>query len=59
VSTDRNNEISDNRTAWFLTLEVARRNNDFRRAAEAQEQLQRLGVRVRYLRRGRGDKRDE
>ncbi len=35
--------------AWFVELERARATNDFARAANAQRQLERLGVRVRYL----------
>lgn len=35
-------------TAWFVTMETARQRGDFARAAEAQKQLKRLGVEVRY-----------
>jgi len=35
-------------TAWFCVLETARERGDFTQAAEAQKQLQRLGVVVRY-----------
>ena len=38
-------------TAWFCALERAREIGDFARAAEAQRQLKRLGVRVRFTRR--------
>jgi len=38
----------DNPAAWFAVLESARQQNDFARAAEAQKQLTRLGVRVIY-----------
>ena len=39
------------RVAWFFELERARDRADFRRAAEAQQRLEALGVRVRYTRR--------
>ena len=35
-------------TAWFVTLERARRAQDFALAAKAERELQRLGVRVKY-----------
>jgi hypothetical protein len=35
--------------AWFLTLERAREDNDFARAAAAAKKLQQLGVQVKYL----------
>ena len=40
-------------TAWFAVLERARADNDFQRAAEAQKQLERLGVKVKYFRQKR------
>jgi len=52
---EKNEDPNDWRVAWFLALEDARRRNDFKRAAEALEQLERLGVRVKYLRKKRGD----
>lgn len=33
---------------WFVVLESARRSGDFARAAEAQRELERLGIKVRY-----------
>jgi hypothetical protein len=35
-------------TAWFAVLERARMDNDFKRAAYAESQLERLGVKVRF-----------
>ena len=35
-------------TYWFAILEIAREKGDFEQAAEAQRQLKRLGVHVRY-----------
>lgn len=48
-----NNQLDhqDAPTYWFAVLEIARERGDFSRAAEAQRQLERLGVRVRYGRR--------
>ena len=39
---------TDAPTYWFVILEIARERGDFKRAAEAQRQLRRLGVRVTY-----------
>jgi hypothetical protein len=33
---------------WFDVLAIARRNGDYERAAEAQRELERLGVQVRF-----------
>jgi hypothetical protein len=41
-------EIRNSPIAWFYILEDSRRQGDFRRAAEAQQELVRLGVEVRY-----------
>ena len=38
----------DSPTAWFAVLEAARLRNDFERAAEANRQLRRLGVKVQF-----------
>lgn len=38
----------DNIAAWMLTLELARARGDIERAAEAQRELERLGVTVTY-----------
>jgi hypothetical protein len=35
-------------TYWFAVLEIARQKGDFERAAEAQRELQRLGVYISY-----------
>ena len=40
----------DSPVAWFAVLERARRTNDFELAAQAQRELQRLGVVVRFAR---------
>ncbi|MFH0983756.1 MAG: hypothetical protein V2A79_19750 [Planctomycetota bacterium] len=49
-SDKRDQTYRDSPTAWFAVLERARRDNDFRRAAEAERELRRLGVRVRFSR---------
>ncbi|HEY8665644.1 MAG TPA: hypothetical protein VIL86_03220 [Tepidisphaeraceae bacterium] len=38
----------DSPVAWFAVLQVAKEANDFCRAAEAQRELARLGVTVRF-----------
>lgn len=43
-------ETKDSPVTWFVLLEDARRRADFRRAAQAQEHLARLGVIVKYRR---------
>jgi hypothetical protein len=52
MSMHRQKEVNrppeDSPVAWFLVLERARIERDFVRAAEAQRQLERLGVKVRY-----------
>jgi hypothetical protein len=53
-SNAQNSEQRDHRdepTYWFAVLEIARQLGDFDQAAEANRQLQRLGVRVTYKRR--------
>ena len=45
-------EIRDSPPYWFLVLELAREAGDFKRAIEAKENLERLGVSVRYFRPG-------
>lgn len=50
-------EAVDSPVAWFVVLERARQDNDFERAAQATQELKRLGVTVRYARRGKGGKR--
>ena len=42
--------IKSSPVALFYILEDARRNSDFKCAAEAQQQLERLGVVVKYKR---------
>jgi hypothetical protein len=42
-------EAAQDPLCWFVALESARKVNDFARAAAAQRQLERLGVRVTYL----------
>lgn len=46
--------IRDSPTFWFVVLETARKQCNFHRAAQAQNELERLGVRVRYARQKRG-----
>jgi len=48
-SQDRSRDYRDYPVAWFVVLEQARRANDFATAANAQRELERLGVRVKYL----------
>jgi hypothetical protein len=43
-------EIRDCAGYWFFVLERAREAGDFKRAIEAKENLERLGVSVRYFR---------
>jgi hypothetical protein len=44
-------EALDSPAAWFAVLERARRDRDYARAAQALQELERLGVRVKYRRR--------
>ncbi len=37
-------------TAWFAELELARERDDYARAACAMRELERLGVRVKFVR---------
>jgi hypothetical protein len=41
-------DYRDAPTYWFAVLEIAREKGDYDRAAEAQRELARLGVQVRY-----------
>ena len=41
-------------TAWFAVLERARLDDDFERAAEAVRELHRLGIEVKFDRKGIG-----
>jgi len=43
-------EPTDTAVYWFVKLELAVEASDFKAAAEAQAQLERLGVTVRYVR---------
>jgi hypothetical protein len=47
------NDFADSRVAWFVCLERAKADNNFERAAMAKKELERLGVRVKYLRKRR------
>lgn len=38
----------DSPVVWFVMLERARRSSDFELAAKAQQELERLGVKVKY-----------
>jgi hypothetical protein len=48
--TEQDPEIRDSPAYWFLVLERAREAGDFKRALEAKDNLERLGVSVRYFR---------
>jgi len=41
-------DYRENTVTWFAELELARRRGDYERAAKAQQQLRRLGVKVQY-----------
>ncbi|HEY1687188.1 MAG TPA: hypothetical protein VGG19_20680 [Tepidisphaeraceae bacterium] len=41
-------QFEDSPTAWFVVLEAARVRGDFEKAATAQKELARLGVKVRF-----------
>ena len=43
-------DLATQRLEAFGTMELARRDGEFRLAADARERLERLGVRVRYTR---------
>jgi hypothetical protein len=44
----RGREYADSPVAWFVMLERARQESDFEAAAQAQRELKRLGVIVRF-----------
>lgn len=44
----RNRDHRNEPTYWFAVLEIAREKGDFEGAAEAKQQLRRLGVCVNY-----------
>lgn len=46
----KNSEYLETPVYWFVVLERARADSDFQLAADAQRQLNRLGVRVSYVR---------
>jgi hypothetical protein len=54
TNTDAPRDWAEEPVAWFAEMEIARERCDFERAAEAQRQLRRLGVHVRYERQVRG-----
>lgn len=41
-------DLTDSTTYWFAVLELSRSSGDYEMAAEAQRNLERLGVRVTY-----------
>ena len=47
---DEGHRAEDSPVAWFAVLETARQACDFEKAGEAQRQLRRLGVEVKYTR---------
>jgi hypothetical protein len=44
----------DSPVAWFAMLERARQTDDFEQATLARRELERLGVKVTYVRRRKG-----
>jgi hypothetical protein len=42
-------DIRDSPMAWFYTLEDARLRHDFDLAAKAKRELERLGIRIDYV----------
>ncbi len=48
MSESRNRDHRNEPTYWFAVLEIARENGDYEGAADAKEQLKRLGVCVNY-----------
>jgi hypothetical protein len=48
--TNKADDPIDSPTAWFAVLERARRTHDYELAAQAQRELRRLGVIVRFIR---------
>jgi hypothetical protein len=53
-NSERQRDHRDAPTYWFAVLEIARERGDFEWAAEAQRQLERLGVIVRFDRQRKG-----
>jgi hypothetical protein len=45
-----NRRAEDSPVVWFAVLERARQSNDFETAAKARQELERLGVKVKYTR---------
>ncbi len=43
-------EASESPTAWFATLELARARQDYQLMAQAERELERLGVAVQFAR---------
>jgi hypothetical protein len=51
--TENSPEIRDSRVYWYVVLDQAHERGEYDRAAQAQRQLERLGVKVRYQRQTR------
>jgi hypothetical protein len=43
-------DYNESPIVWFFVLEMARKRGNFERAANAQKELRRLGIEVRYRR---------
>ena len=56
---DQNETWHNSPIAWFAVLEDAKRRHDFDRAAEARQELLRLGVEVDYISHKEKDHDDE
>ncbi len=48
VLSETDPEIRDSPIYWFVVLTEAKERGDFARAAEAQKELDRLGIRISY-----------
>lgn len=55
MSNSQDRSYRDQPVYWFAILDSARERNDFSQAAEAKKQLERLGVRVTYRSRRKGE----
>lgn len=51
--TEQDSDIRDSTVYWFVTLEEARRRGLFRRAEQAQAELERLGIFIKFNRQPR------
>jgi len=51
-------DFQDSPVVWFCTLERARQDNNFELAAKARQELERLGVIIKYRKAARGENND-